>query len=122
MGYVATLPTSGPLLILRSAMRRWGSPRRQGLSSHLAQKWATSDFTALKLSGSPTRFCVAIFRFLRLARQGAVPFAKSHSPTTVSKPKPVYAETWILKSKGGPSSTCSTYCTRMAPLHIHETV
>ena len=33
-GYVATLPTSGPLLILPPALRRRGSPRRQGLSSH----------------------------------------------------------------------------------------
>ena len=44
MGYVATLPTSGPLLILSPALKRRGSPRRQGLRSHLAHKWATSDF------------------------------------------------------------------------------
>ena len=42
-GYVATLPTSGPLLILPPALKRWGSPRRQGLCSHLAHLWATSD-------------------------------------------------------------------------------
>ena len=42
-GYVATLPTSGPLLILSPALKRRGSPRRQGLCSHLAHKWATSD-------------------------------------------------------------------------------
>ena len=40
---MATLPTSGPLLILPPALKRWGSPRRQGLCSHLAHKWATSD-------------------------------------------------------------------------------
>ena len=40
---VATLPTSGPLLILPPALKRRGPPRRQGLSSHLAHKWATSD-------------------------------------------------------------------------------
>ena len=40
-GYVATLPTSGPLLILSPALKRRGSPRRQGLCSHLAHKWAT---------------------------------------------------------------------------------
>ena len=34
---------SGPLLILSPALMRWGSPRRQGLSSHLAHLWATSD-------------------------------------------------------------------------------
>ena len=25
------------------ALKRWGSPRRQGLCSHLAHLWATSD-------------------------------------------------------------------------------
>ena len=40
---VATLPTCGPLLILSPALKRWGSPRRQGLCSHIAHKWATSD-------------------------------------------------------------------------------
>ena len=29
-GYVATLPTCGPLLILLPALKRWGSPIRQG--------------------------------------------------------------------------------------------
>ena len=43
MGYVATLPTRGPLLIVSPALKRRGSPRRQGLRSHLAHKWATSD-------------------------------------------------------------------------------
>ena len=42
-GYVATLPASGPLLIPPPALRRWGSPRWQGLCSHLAHLWATSD-------------------------------------------------------------------------------
>ena len=42
-GYVATLPTCGPLLILPPALKRRGSPRRQGLCSHLAHKRATSD-------------------------------------------------------------------------------
>ena len=40
---VATLPTSGPLLILSPALKRRGSPRRQGSRSHLAHKWAASD-------------------------------------------------------------------------------
>ena len=44
MVYVATLPTSGPRLILCAALRRRASPKRQGLCSHLAHKWATSDF------------------------------------------------------------------------------
>ena len=39
---MATLPTSGPLLILPLALKRRGSPR-QGLCSQLAHKWATSD-------------------------------------------------------------------------------
>ena len=38
------MPTSGPLLILPPALKRRGAPRRQGLRSHLAHKWATSDF------------------------------------------------------------------------------
>ena len=40
---MATLPTCWPLLILPPTMKWWGSPRWQGLSSHLAHKWATSD-------------------------------------------------------------------------------
>ena len=43
MGYVATLPTCGPFLILPPALKRRGPPRRQGLRSHLAHLWATSD-------------------------------------------------------------------------------
>ena len=31
-GYLATLPTSGPLLILPPALRRRGSPKRRGFS------------------------------------------------------------------------------------------
>ena len=42
-GYVATLPTCGPLLIVPPALKRWGPPRRQGLCSHLAHLWATFD-------------------------------------------------------------------------------
>ena len=41
---VATLPTCGPLLILSPALKQRGSPRRQGLCSHLAHNWATSYF------------------------------------------------------------------------------
>ena len=44
MGYVATLPTCGPLRIYPPALKRSGPPRRQGLCSHLAHLWATSDF------------------------------------------------------------------------------
>ena len=33
-----------PLLILPPALKSCGSPRRQGLCSHLAHLWATSDF------------------------------------------------------------------------------
>ena len=43
MGYVATLPTCGPFLILPPALKRRGPPRQHGLCSHLAHKWATSD-------------------------------------------------------------------------------
>ena len=45
----------GPLLILSPALKRRGSPKRQGLCSHLAHLWATSDFPALKRRGSPRR-------------------------------------------------------------------
>ena len=43
---MATLPTSGPLLnpAPHPALKPMGSPRRQGLCSHLAPKWATFDF------------------------------------------------------------------------------
>ena len=43
-GCVATLPTSGPLLILSPALKRRVSTMWQGLLSHLAHLWATSDF------------------------------------------------------------------------------
>ena len=42
-GYVATVPTCWPLVILPPAVKRWGSLRRQGLCSHLAHLWATCD-------------------------------------------------------------------------------
>ena len=42
-GDVATVPTCGPLLILPPALKLWGSHRRQGLCSHCAHLWATSD-------------------------------------------------------------------------------
>ena len=35
--------TSGPPLMLPPALKRWGTPGRQGLCSHLAHLWATSD-------------------------------------------------------------------------------
>ena len=40
---MAILPTCGPLLILRPTLSQRGSPRRQGLYSHLAHLWANSD-------------------------------------------------------------------------------
>ena len=52
-GYVATLPTCGPLLILPPALKRWGPPRRQGLCSHPAHLWATSDsFSRFEVLGT----------------------------------------------------------------------
>ena len=42
-GYVATRPTFWPLQILSPALKCWGPPRRQGLSSHWAHLWATCD-------------------------------------------------------------------------------
>ena len=47
MGLRSHLPTSGPLLIMPPAPKQRGSLRRQGLRSHLAHKWATSDFAPL---------------------------------------------------------------------------
>ena len=54
-GYVATLPTCGPLLILPPALKRWGPPRRQGLCSPLAHLWATSDSAAAIKGWGPLR-------------------------------------------------------------------
>ena len=54
--YVATLPTCGPLLILPPALKRWGSPGRQGLCSHLTHLWVTYDCApAMKRWGPPRR-------------------------------------------------------------------
>ena len=44
--HVATGPTYGPLLILSPALKHWGPPRQQGLCSHPAHLWATSDFVS----------------------------------------------------------------------------
>ena len=44
-GYVATSPTCVPSLILPPALKRWGPPRQQELCSHLAHLWATCDST-----------------------------------------------------------------------------
>ena len=53
-GYVPTLPTCAPLLILPPALKRWGPPRWQGLCSHVAHLWATSDFAPRsEVVGSP---------------------------------------------------------------------
>ena len=41
--YVATRPICGPPLILSPALKCWGPPGRQGLCSHLAHLWATSN-------------------------------------------------------------------------------
>ena len=43
-GYVATLPTCGPPLIFLPTLKRWRTPRRQGLCSHLAHLRATCEF------------------------------------------------------------------------------
>ena len=42
-GYAAALPTCGALVILRPAPKMGGPLRQQGLCSHLAHLWATSD-------------------------------------------------------------------------------
>ena len=43
-------------MILPSALKRWGPPRRQGLCSHPAHLWATSDSApAVKQWGPPRR-------------------------------------------------------------------
>ena len=43
-GYVASLHTCEPLRILAPALKRWGTPRSQGLCSHLAHLGATNDY------------------------------------------------------------------------------
>ena len=53
-GYVATHPTCGPPLILSPALKCWGPPGWQGLCSHLAHLWATSDFVpCFEVVGTP---------------------------------------------------------------------
>ena len=53
---MATFPTCGSPLILPPALKRWGPPRWQGLCSHLAHLWATSDSApAVKRWGPPRR-------------------------------------------------------------------
>ena len=43
MGYVATRHTCGQIFLLSPALKLWGHPRRQGLCSHPAHLWATSN-------------------------------------------------------------------------------
>ena len=43
-GYVANLPTCGPLLVLSPAPKHCGPPRRQGLCSQSAHLWAIAGF------------------------------------------------------------------------------
>ena len=43
-GYVANLPTCGPLLILPPALKRWGPPRWLGLCSQFADLRAIADW------------------------------------------------------------------------------
>ena len=53
-GYVANPPTCGPLLALSPALKRWGAPIRQGLSSQAAQLWVAANFLPRsKMLGSP---------------------------------------------------------------------
>ena len=42
-GYVATLVSCGPPVILFPALKRWGPPRRRGSCNYLAHLWASSD-------------------------------------------------------------------------------
>ena len=56
MGYVATLPICGPLVILPPALKLWGTPRQQGICSYLAHLWVRFDFgPALKWWGPNRR-------------------------------------------------------------------
>ena len=53
---MATLPTCGPLVIWSPALKRRRPPRQQGLCSHLAHLWATSDFAPrFEAVGTPRR-------------------------------------------------------------------
>ena len=53
-GYVATGPSCAPLLILSSALKHRGPPRRQGLYTHWTHFWATFDFVPrFEASGTP---------------------------------------------------------------------
>ena len=76
---MATLRTSRPLLILPPALKRRGSPRRQGLWSHLAHKSATSDSapSALKRRGSPRRQGLCSHLAHKWATSDSVPRSKA---------------------------------------------
>ena len=53
-GYVATLPTCGPPLIVPPALKRWRPPLGGLLCSHLAHLWATSDYApCIQAVGTP---------------------------------------------------------------------
>ena len=53
------MPTCEPFVILPPALKRWGTPRQQGLCSHLAHLWATSDIVArFKALRTPHVACV----------------------------------------------------------------
>ena len=51
-GYVATVPTCGPFLLL-SLCRAFGTPKTAGLGSHGAHMWAISDFVLVQSIGDP---------------------------------------------------------------------
>ena len=51
-GYVATVATCGPFLIL-SSCKALGTPEWQGLRSHCAHMWAISDIVLVQSIGVP---------------------------------------------------------------------
>ena len=54
-GYVATVPTCRPFLILSPGAKHWGPPRGHGLGSHCAHMWAISDFVPRAERWGPLR-------------------------------------------------------------------
>ena len=53
-GYTAVLPSCGPLLILSSSLKCWGTPKRQVSCRQCSHLWATAKFVLrAKVLGNP---------------------------------------------------------------------
>ena len=85
--YVATLLTCGLLLVLSLAQKQRGSPRRQGLCSHLAHLWATFDFVprSLLFSLGQSRVLLIVAVVLAAAPPPMPPLVRVHPLAVVPR-------------------------------------